>query len=248
MKGVFVTGTDTGVGKTVLTATLTALLRERGVDAVPAKPVQTGTGGARGSPDLTFCLRVAGVHASRAELELMSPYRYRRACSPHLAAREERRPVRLDGIVRSLARLAADHDLLVVEGAGGVFVPLGARVTNLDLMERLRLPVVVAARPGLGTINHTLLTVQALQRRRLPVLGVVLVQATLAPWGLIEADNLRTIEAWAGAPVLGRIPYAGDRQGRLSAARLRARLPVLAPHVRPLIEAVLERRGARGRA
>lgn len=207
MKGVFVTGTDTGVGKTFLAAALLKALREAGLNAAPMKPIQTGCfrrGAAWVAPDLEFSLNLAGVSPATGERELMAPYCFRPACSPHLAAREAGVRISIPRIAGALRRLKAGREFVVVEGAGGVLVPIDGRRTMLDLMVALDLPVILVARPGLGTINHTLLSLSALRQARLNVLGVVLNQAYPGRRGAIERDNRVTIAR------LGRIPVLAD--------------------------------------
>lgn len=207
MNGLFITGTDTGVGKTLVTATLLAWLRARGRAALPVKPVQTGWPGA---DDVDTALRAAGLLIRPDILQRLTPFRYRLAASPHLAAKG-----RLT--VRQLARaccLAAPAAApLLVEGAGGVRVPINARETMRELMRALRLPVVLVARPGLGTLNHTLLSLESLRAARLAVAAVVLNQQPGMPWGRIERDNLQVLAAAAGCPVVRfrpvRLPTIG---------------------------------------
>ena len=209
-QGLFITGTDTGVGKTTVTAALLTLLRTRGVDAVPMKPIQTGClkrGGEVVAPDLDCCLRAARLTPTVAEAEWMCPYRFIPACSPHLAARIDRRPIQVRRIVSAFRRLASRHDYVLVEGAGGVLVPLVGRRTMLDLMRALGLPVLVVARPGLGTLNHTLLTLAALRAAKLDIAGVVVVATQRGRRGRIERDNLASIARLGRSPVLGRLPY-----------------------------------------
>ncbi len=208
--GIFVTGTDTGVGKTVVASSLVSRFRAGGVDAVPMKPVQTGCRLAQGrpmAPDLAFCLNAAGLKPGRRDMADMAPYRLAPACSPHLAAKEAGVRVSLPVIERAFRRLSRAHEVVVVEGAGGVLVPLNDRNTMLDLMIRLGLPVLLVARPGLGTLNHTLLSLQALHGAGLTVLGVILNQATPGRWGRIEDDNVRTIERLGGVKVLECVRY-----------------------------------------
>ncbi|HOW97791.1 MAG TPA: dethiobiotin synthase [Kiritimatiellia bacterium] len=203
MKGLFITGTDTGIGKTAVLAALLCALRRAGIDAAPMKPVQTGCRPSRRglvSPDLERALRAAGLRPDAAEKSLMCPYPFRPACSPHLAAAQAGVRIRLSAIRKAFRRLSARHSYVLVEGAGGVLVPLNGNKTMLDLMRALALPVIVAARPGLGTLNHTLMTLRELRRAGLKILGVILVCARRAPWGAIERSNLETIRR------LGRVP------------------------------------------
>lgn len=213
MKGIFVTGTDTGVGKTVVAAGLLCALREAGINAVPMKPVQTGCSG-RGrlmrAPDLDLCLRVAGLEVPEQEYAMMATYRFCPACSPHLAAVKARRQILVAKIKAAAEGLLARYDQLVVEGAGGVMVPIGGGLTMLDVMKALGLPVVVVARPGLGTLNHTLLTLEAVRRQGLSVLGVVLNQSEPGRMGWIERDNVRTLEKLGKVSIFACVPYAGS--------------------------------------
>jgi dethiobiotin synthetase len=211
MKGLFITGTDTGVGKTFVSAAFLKALRTRGVDAVPMKPVQTGCTRKRGglwvADDLEFCLASAGLRSGPAERQLMAPYAFRPACSPHLAAAEAGVRIAIPRIVAACRRLTRAHEMVLVEGAGGVLVPLDSRRTMLDLMRALGFPVILVARPGLGTLNHTFLSLRALQAAGLDVAGVVLNQATPGRPGRIEADNRRMIEKLGRVPVLAVLPY-----------------------------------------
>ncbi|MBU4428296.1 MAG: dethiobiotin synthase [Verrucomicrobia bacterium] len=209
----FITGTDTGVGKTVISAAVVSLLRVRGIDAFPMKPVQTGClrhGKEWTAPDLEFCLRMAGLKVSQAEKRLMMPYGFKKACSPHLAAALEHRRIGISSIQNSFRILRRRHDLMIVEGAGGLLVPLNERNTMLDLMKALALPVILVARPGLGTINHTLLSLGELRWAGLPVAGVIFNETKKRGWGLIERDNMAVIARRGRVRILGRLPFISD--------------------------------------
>ena len=224
-RGWFVTGTDTGVGKTHVTALLLAALRQAGVDAVPMKPVQTGCRLRRGvlvAPDLEVALTAAGLTPAPDEKRWMCPARFRTPCSPDLAAEREGGRIRVLELLAAYRRLTARHGAVVVEGAGGIMVPLNARETMLDLMRALRLPVVLVARPGLGTINHTLLSLAALRAARLPLAGVVL-NATRPGEGRGLADSNRAaIERLGNVKVLAVLPWRNQRGKTLSRADVRA--------------------------
>ena len=210
MKSIFVTGTDTGVGKTVTAAALLVALREQGLDTVPMKPVQTGCEVSDDRllvPDLDACLGAGGLVVSDEERALMCPYMYEPACSPHLAAELAGGEISLDEIVDCFTTLEKKHGSVVVEGAGGIMVPVCGDLTMLDLMVRLGLPVVLVARPGLGTINHTLLSLDVLKRAELTIAGVVLCEAERIDRGFIEEDNVRSIERFGKVPILGTIPF-----------------------------------------
>jgi dethiobiotin synthase len=214
--GLFIAGTGTSVGKTLVAAGLLRRLRARGVDAVPMKPVQTGAlrraDGSWLAPDLELALSAAGLTVDAETRAHLSPFCYAPACSPHLAARIEGRPIELDRIAASAQWLAQRHGALVVEAAGGVLVPLGEGALMVDLMARLALPVVLVSPSGLGALNHALLSLEALRARGLAVLGVVLCDTAPASAEdrYIREDNGRAIAEIGRTRVLARVPYLGD--------------------------------------
>ena len=210
-RGIFIAGTDTGVGKTVVTAGILRWLRSQGVDAVPMKPVQTGAirqGSWLVSPDLEFCLSVSGIKPA-GEAQLMLPYAYEPACSPHLAGRLANNYPEISEILRCAGKLLQNHQAIVVEGSGGIIVPLNESATMLDLMKALAYPIVLVARFGLGTINHTLLSVQMLRAAGLNLLGVVFnhTEAPRPENEFIEVDNPEVIARFGEVAVLGKLGY-----------------------------------------
>jgi len=216
-KGIFVTGTDTGVGKTVVTAALVSLFRTGGIDAVPMKPVQTGCilrADGWLAVDLGFCLNMANLEPPPAERKLMAPYCFQPACSPHLAAAQARETISISRIVHDFSALKANHELVIVEGAGGMLVPINGEETMLDVMVGLSLPVVLVARPWLGTINHTLLSLRELARAGVPVLGVIFDDSLPCAWDEIVRDNRLTIERFGDAPVLGHLPFIKEIEAK----------------------------------
>jgi dethiobiotin synthase len=189
----FVCGTDTGVGKTILSA---ALFRRYAPDN-PAlrywKPVQTGD-----DDDRAEVLRLSEMPEERAHANL---YKFQAPLSPHRAAELEHSEVSFDALIERYVELSRSGPLLL-EGAGGLLVPLNRRYTWLDFLERARLPVVLAARSGLGTINHSLLTLAALRSRAIPVAGVVFCGTRENP------DNFRTVAEFGAVSVVGCFSYA----------------------------------------
>jgi dethiobiotin synthetase len=181
----FVTGTDTGIGKTVLSALLCAAL-----DAIYWKPIQTGS--VEGT-DRATVMQCAEISAGRTREE---SYIFDPPVSPHLAARWANARIEL-GRIQKPAISASET--LVIEGAGGVMVPINDGEFMIDLMRHLGAPVMLAARSSLGTINHTLLSIAALRRAELPTLGVVLI-------GEPNADNRAAIEEFGNIRVIGEIP------------------------------------------
>ncbi len=215
MRGLFVTGTGTDAGKTLAAAGFLRMLRERGLDAVPMKPVQTGSrrdaDGTWHSPDLEVSLAAAGLSPDVSERSRMAPFLYEPPCSPHLAARLYGRPIDPGAILEAAQWLSARHDALVVEGAGGVLVPIAGRKTMADLMTLLGLPVVLVSPGGLGAINHALLSIEAIRSRGLFLLGVVMTETRPVPEvsRYIHEDNARTIAETGRTTILARIPYLG---------------------------------------
>ena len=200
MRGVFVTGTDTGVGKSVLAAAICAALVDRGERVAAFKPVVTGLdqGPASGWPADHELLAFAAGGWQRAEE--VAPYTFGPAVSPHYAAELAGGAIEPGRILRAAQAAAAASDVLVCEGVGGLLVPMAGDYAVRDLAADLGLPVVVAARTGLGTINHTLLTVEAARAAGLDVRAIV-----LGPWpaepSTIERSNRETIERLTGVEV-----------------------------------------------
>jgi dethiobiotin synthase len=191
LRGLFVTGTDTGVGKTVAAAALVHRYRER----FPVrywKPIQTGI---EQDNDTAEVSRLASCDAREI---LNAGVRLERPLSPQLSARLAGRPIDVDALLET-ARAANGKSRWIVEGAGGVLVPITDAVNMADLIGRLGLPAVVVTRTTLGTINHTLLTLEALRRRSVPVAGVIMV-------GVPNPENLEAIERFGATHVLGVMP------------------------------------------
>jgi dethiobiotin synthetase len=182
-KGIVVTGTDTNIGKTVFAAGLAQLL-----DGAYWKPVQAGL---EGETDSDVVRRLGGLDERHI---LPEAWRLRLPASPHLAA--EREGVAIDPDALHIPPAAQP---LIIEGAGGLMVPLNRGSLAIDLFARWNLPVVLCARTSLGTLNHTLLSLEALRHRRIPVLGIALI-------GDAHPDNERTLATLGGVPVLGRLP------------------------------------------
>ncbi len=215
-RGFFITGTDTDAGKTVAAAAVLVSLLASGIDAVPMKPVQTGGAFSEEgmySPDVDFCLCMAELKAERDELRDMVPYIYEPACSPHLAAALEGREISFERIKEALRNLLEKHECVVVEGAGGLLAPIGEDTSMIDLMAALDLPVILVARPGLGTINHTLLSVRELERSGLNLYGIIFCETTGGGSRQIEQNNVETISRLAKTRVLGRIAHIPELAG-----------------------------------
>jgi dethiobiotin synthetase len=213
VRGCFVTGTDTGVGKTVLTAAMVAALRADGVRVAAFKPVVTGLDEPEpGRPaDHELLAAAAGMTP-----EAVAPQTFGPPVSPHLAAEMARTAIDPAATIAAARAAGAGAEALVVEGVGGLLVPLTPRFTVRDLAVALGLPVVVAARPGLGTISHTLLTVEAARAAGLDVRGVVLTPWPKAP-SAMERSNLKTIARMAEVE-MATLAHAGTDVAELAAA------------------------------
>lgn len=215
MRGLFVTGTDTGVGKTVVTAALAAALRAEGIDVGVSKPVQSGN--LVGDPEGDAC-RLLDLSGVAGPPESINAYSFQAPLAPLVAARREGRPVDPARVLESVKKVASAHEGVLVEGAGGFTVPLSEGWTVADLAAALGLPVLIVARPGLGTVNHTTLTVTAVRAAGLRVAGVIL--NGFSPATDESRDtNAGLIAEFARVPVLGGTPML---DGPLTAGRLRA--------------------------
>lgn len=206
LPSVFVTGTDTAVGKTVVAALLGLIYRAAGLRVAYLKPVETGA--ARQGDEL-----IPGDTKFVAELlelqdeprEMLCPYAFEPPVSPHLAALLAKRTVKADNIRECYRYLERRYHAVIVEGAGGLLVPVGPTIMMADIARELGLPLLIVARPGLGTINHTLLTIAAALRADLQVLGVIINRYPENP-GIVEKNNPKAITDFSGIPVLALVP------------------------------------------
>ena len=235
-RGVFVTGTDTGVVKTVVAAVIAAALRRRGINAGVMKPVQTGalaTDTGLVAPDARFLAAVAGVNNPP---ELVCPVMLEVPVAPSIAAHLEGRLLDPEEILQPYHELRSRHELVVVEGAGGLMVPITASYLMSDLARDMSLPLLIVSRPSLGTINHTALTVAFARAAGLEVLGVVINRYPADP-GVAEMTAARAIEHVAQVRVLGLLeecPGVDVDAGEVGT------LPKLLASDHPVIGALLE--------
>jgi adenosylmethionine-8-amino-7-oxononanoate aminotransferase len=202
LRGLFLVGTDTGVGKTTVGIGVLALARARGLAPVPFKPAETG---ADPYPEDALRLRSA---AGRNDLprEIICPYAFSPPVAPAIAAEQASIRLTLAGITSAARRAAACGDFILVESAGGVLSPYSDDLTSADLAAALGLPVLLVARNALGTINHTSLAIAELRRRGLPLAGVLFVDTTAVSTP-DRAHNSRLVQALTGVRVLGTLPF-----------------------------------------
>jgi dethiobiotin synthetase len=203
--GLFVTGTDTGVGKTLVACALLHAYAARGLRVVGMKPVAAGAeerNGALINEDVEQLIAASNVQAPRA---LVNPYCLRLPIAPHIAAAIEKNPIKIKYLQECYDRLRALAQVVIVEGAGGFCVPLNAGETSADLAQRLALPVVLVVGMRLGCLNHALLTAEAIRARGLMLAGWVANQVDAAmPYA---DDNVVALQARLDAPLLARIAH-----------------------------------------
>jgi dethiobiotin synthetase len=215
LPGLFIIGTDTGVGKTLVAGAIADWFRRRQRRVGVLKPIATGCVHRREglvSEDAEFLAHCA---EARFPLDVVCPQRYAEPLAPAIAAERAGQPVDWEAVNRSLRMMIAGSDVMIVEGVGGALVPLDANTTVLELAQCLTLPAVVVARPNLGTINHTLLTVRTLREAGVHVAGVVVNRYTTDGAGVAEETNPRAIEKWGKVPVLCIVPDERLEEGRL---------------------------------
>ncbi len=217
MSGFFITGTDTGVGKTLVTGALMVAMQQRGLAVAPMKPVAAGTvmmNGVAVNEDVGVLQELS---AHRFSLRDVNPYCFAEPIAPHIAAGREGTHVDLNIIRAAYARLAAHSDVVLVEGAGGFLVPMSRTASMAEIPTDLALPVILVVAMRLGCLNHALLTTEAIRARQLVLAGWV----ANTPGAQMTAydDNLATLERQIDAPLLGEINQI-DTGNSVEAARL----------------------------
>lgn len=213
--GIFITGTDTGVGKTLVAAALALHLKKRGLSIGVMKPIETGC--SAGKESRSDSARLRSIIESEEPLGAVCPYAFEPPVAPLTAAQLSNQSINPD-IIRKIYRLLSSrYECMVVEGVGGVHVPITKSDNVMDLVKQLRLPVVIVGRSGLGGINHALLTIDALRGNKIPIIALVLnrtapVRSTIAR--IQERSTVAILSKQAGVPVLGPLPYESGMPGR----------------------------------
>lgn len=204
---IFITGTDTNVGKTVVTAGLAAATRSLGYSVGVFKPVQTGSFEINNelvSPDLEFIKSVDGdilTHAS---------YNFKEPVAPSLAAVLDGVDIDIDKIIEDYKELERKCDFIIVEGAGGLLTPIKDKFLMRDLVKRLKLPLLIVARPDLGTINHTFLTIEAAKSQNINIVGIVISNYPSGTEDIAIKNAPEMIETLSGEKILGILPKIKD--------------------------------------
>lgn len=201
-KGIFVTGTDTGVGKTIVTAAIASNLIQAGRKVGVIKPVQTGTV-VSGPTDLEFVQSLIG---NVTPIDSSCPYKFPDPVAPLVASMLSGERIDIKKITDSYSKLAEQNDTVIVEGAGGFLVPILEDYFMSDLALELDIPIVIVARPNLGTLNHTLLTLESAQKKGVEVAGIVI---SNYPWdpGIPEQTNPELLMSMTGVNILGVLPH-----------------------------------------
>jgi dethiobiotin synthetase len=202
MKGFFVSGTDTDVGKTIISGGLAAVLREKNVEVGVFKPMLSGISREDPESDTAFLKEMSQTPLTAEEI---TPFAFREPVSPLVAAQQEGIKVELEEVVQKWEKIRGQCDCFIVEGAGGISVPLGEKFLVSDVIQKTGLPLIIVARPDLGTINHTFLTVQYARSAGIKVAGIIINGRTEKP-DLAEKTNPAVIEQLTGVPVLGVTP------------------------------------------
>ncbi|HUU10820.1 MAG TPA: dethiobiotin synthase [Phycisphaerae bacterium] len=205
-KGLFITGTDTGVGKTIVTAGIAAMLRADGVNVGVMKPVATGCVRRREglvSPDAEFLAKAADAPEP---LDEITPIRLAEPLAPTVAAARAGIELDLVPMWQAWRRLQRAHDVMLVEGIGGALCPVTPKRCVADLAQQFNLPVLIVARPGLGTINHTAMTVEVLRARGLAIAGIVVNRYRHDTADVAELTNPDEIQRVTGVSVRGLVP------------------------------------------
>lgn len=213
-RGIFVTGTDTEIGKTAIAAGLAAVLKNRGIRVGAMKPISAG-----GRADANLLQRVTGQ-----PLDTINPIALRDPLSPNIAAERENAEIDLALVFSAFDRLLQTRDCVIVEGVGGLLVPIADPILVADLALRLQLPLLIVARAALGTINHTLLTIEAARARGLSINGAIYNALSPGPPDLSAQLSPGVVTRISGIPSAGTIPY--DPHVDVDAGRL-GRMPEL---------------------
>lgn len=206
--GIFITATDTEIGKTLVTGALVGVLRKNGIHAGVFKPIQSGHLSSNPEGDAVRLKRLAQVEDSP---DTICPYSFIEPVAPLLAQRRVKGgSIKPADVLDRYEELKNRYSYLAVEGAGGLAVPYLEGMMVADVVKMLQLSIVVVANPFLGTVNHTVLTVEYARQKGLHVKGVILSVSREHPLGVVEQTNSTLIEEWARVPVLGTLPWLGQ--------------------------------------
>lgn len=210
MSGLFITATDTDVGKTVITGVIAAALKARGESVGVMKPVASGgvinKAGKLVAEDATFLMQAAGIEEEKRDL--VNPLCLEPALTPAVAGEISNIKVDIPVILETYHKLTAAYEPVLVEGVGGIVAPLWEDYLVVDFMKELALPAIVVTRPNLGTINHTVLTIEYARSRGIEVKGIIINNWDEDKAGILEFFNAEYMVRLTGVPILGKLPYS----------------------------------------
>ena len=209
--GIFITGTDTGVGKTFFACGLAALLKKSGYRVGVMKPVETGCDEVKGKLVAQDAVALKGASGGELPLEQICPYRFREPLAPSVAAEREGARIDIDYLMSGYSEISATHDITIVEGAGGLLVPLLPSYTYADFAKVLKLPLIVVAANKLGAINHLLLTLEHASCKGLSVWGYILNRVSNVK-SLAADTNREVLSGLTGVQCLGELPFVETAQ------------------------------------
>lgn len=210
MKSYFVTGTDTGVGKTVITASLARILRKKGIDVGIMKPIATGVdGNSRFKSEDVAILHDSAL--TNDDENIINPIFLPKPVSPYDASKDLHIEIDIDVVFESYRRLLKLHQMVLVEGIGGIMTPIKRNFFVADLIKQMNLETIIVTRSALGTINHTVMTAEICKKYSIPVKGLV-INNSYEKGGLADKNAPSTLHEVTGLPILGIIPFVNDCQ------------------------------------
>ena len=211
MENFFVIGTDTGVGKTVITGAIAAYLFDKGFKVGVMKPAESGCRIENGKliPDDTIYIKK--MSSCTLSIDIINPYRFKLPLAPKIAAELEGKEIKEEELIKKFQIIKKGHDLILVEGAGGLFVPIYENKFNSHLISKLSLPIIIVSRGSLGTINHTLLTVKQAQYFKIKILGVIINYKDPVE-SIADRTNPEVLKKYLNVPILGVFPYIGSKK------------------------------------
>ncbi|MFC1808247.1 dethiobiotin synthase [Candidatus Omnitrophota bacterium] len=212
MNACFITGTDTGVGKTLITGLLARYLLSKGINTITQKWIQTGASMSLGDIEIHLKLTKIRRREILPYIDHILPYNLKFPASPHLAADAEGVKISEPKIKKSFSYLKKNFDYTLVEGVGGVLVPLSRRRLVIDTAADLKLPVIIVAENKLGAINHTLLTIEAIKKRKMPIFGIIFNSKNARSQKKIIEDNPKVIAQISKERILGSLPYCSSSE------------------------------------
>jgi len=208
MNGFFITGTDTDVGKTVVTACLATLFKNQGIGVM--KPIETGVDpkcSSTANSDTKFLMEVSGTKDAEEEV---CPLRLKAPASPYQASQIAGTSIQPSTILKQFKLLQSRHNMMLVEGVGGLLVPITARYNVADLVREIGLPLIIVSRFKVGTLNHTLLTLNAARQHGLKIKGIILNKQENGDLDNVEEQQGKLLEELSDTPILGTCPYIED--------------------------------------